>query len=101
MALQPKPVSVLNEVTAQIGVDGMGEVYRATDTSLAHQVAIVWRRSILGRVSPPDSNSSRGPCLSKSLARPFGISIATAQRDWQAARAWLLKELRGERAHDA
>lgn len=30
-----------------------------------------------------------------------GVSIATAQRDWQAARAWLLKELRGERPHDA
>jgi RNA polymerase sigma factor (TIGR02999 family) len=30
-----------------------------------------------------------------------GISIATAERDWQAARAWLLKELRGERPHDA
>ncbi|HEY5617728.1 MAG TPA: sigma-70 family RNA polymerase sigma factor [Vicinamibacterales bacterium] len=30
-----------------------------------------------------------------------GISMATAERDWQAARAWLLKELRGERRHDA
>jgi len=28
------------------------------------------------------------------------ISLATAERDWQAARAWLLKELRGERPHD-
>lgn len=25
----------------------------------------------------------------------LGISMATAERDWQAARAWLLKELRG------
>jgi RNA polymerase sigma factor (TIGR02999 family) len=31
----------------------------------------------------------------------LGISPATAERDWQAARAWLLKELRGERPHDA
>jgi len=31
----------------------------------------------------------------------LGISIATAERDWQAARAWLLKELRGERRRDA
>ena len=31
----------------------------------------------------------------------LGISMATAERDWQAARAWLLKELRGERPHDA
>ena len=31
----------------------------------------------------------------------LGISLATAERDWQAARAWLLKELRGEQQHDA
>ena len=31
----------------------------------------------------------------------LGISLATAERDWQAARAWLFKELRGERRHDA
>jgi len=31
----------------------------------------------------------------------LGISIATAERDWQAARAWLFKELRGARSHDA
>jgi RNA polymerase sigma factor (TIGR02999 family) len=31
----------------------------------------------------------------------LGISIATAERDWQAARAWLLKELRGEKRRDA
>lgn len=31
----------------------------------------------------------------------LGVSLATAERDWQAARAWLFKELRGQRAHDA
>jgi RNA polymerase sigma factor (TIGR02999 family) len=31
----------------------------------------------------------------------LGISLATAERDWQAARAWLRKELQAERRHDA
>jgi RNA polymerase sigma factor (TIGR02999 family) len=31
----------------------------------------------------------------------LGISLATAERDWQAARAWLFKELGGGRPHDA
>ena len=30
-------------------------------------------------------------------AEALGISLATAERDWQAARAWLSKELRPER----
>jgi RNA polymerase sigma factor (TIGR02999 family) len=31
---------------------------------------------------------------SEEAAETLGISVATAERDWQAARAWLLKELR-------
>lgn len=29
------------------------------------------------------------------------LSIATVEREWQAARAWLYARLKGERAHDA
>ena len=31
----------------------------------------------------------------------LGISLATVERDWQAARAWLFKTLSGRRADDA
>ena len=31
----------------------------------------------------------------------LGVSLATVERDWQAARAWLFKELRGTSHHDA
>ena len=40
MALTPGTRLGPYEVTAQIGVGGMGEVYRATDTKLKRQVAI-------------------------------------------------------------
>src|SRR5262245_7129060 len=40
MALAPGSRLGPHEVTAQIGVGGMGEVYRATDTNLGRQVAI-------------------------------------------------------------
>ena len=40
MALKPGTRVGLYEVVAQLGVGGMGEVYRATDTSLGRQVAI-------------------------------------------------------------
>ena len=40
MALTPGTRLGVYEVTAQIGVGGMGEVYRATDTSLKRQVAV-------------------------------------------------------------
>jgi DNA-directed RNA polymerase specialized sigma24 family protein len=31
----------------------------------------------------------------------LGVSLATVERDWQAARAWLFKTLSGYRTHDA
>jgi len=37
----------------------------------------------------------------EEAGKVLGISIATAERDWQAARAWLFKELGGEKGHDA
>ena len=40
MALTPGTRLGPYEVTAQIGVGGMGEVYRATDTKLKREVAI-------------------------------------------------------------
>ncbi len=40
MSLTPGSRIGPDEISAQIGVGGMGEVYRATDTNLARQVAI-------------------------------------------------------------
>jgi len=37
----------------------------------------------------------------EEAGKVLGISIASAERDWQAARAWLFKELGGDKGHDA
>ena len=38
----------------------------------------------------------------EEIGQALGISRATVERDWQAARAWLFRELSGEEAsHDA
>ena len=37
----------------------------------------------------------------EETGRELGVSLATVERDWQAARAWLFKTLSGQRTHDA
>jgi RNA polymerase sigma-70 factor (ECF subfamily) len=37
----------------------------------------------------------------EETGRALGVSLATVERDWQAARAWLFKTLSGQRTHDA
>jgi RNA polymerase sigma factor (TIGR02999 family) len=37
----------------------------------------------------------------EEASESLGVSHATVERDWRAARAWLLKELSGEPRHDA
>jgi RNA polymerase sigma factor (sigma-70 family) len=37
----------------------------------------------------------------EEASEALGVSHATAERDWQTARAWLLKELSGGPRHDA
>jgi RNA polymerase sigma factor (TIGR02999 family) len=62
----------------------------------------------LGRLSAFDPRKSQlaelrffGGLSLEEAGEALGISLATAERDWQAARAWLLKELRGKQRHDA
>jgi RNA polymerase sigma factor (TIGR02999 family) len=40
-------------------------------------------------------------CSLDEAGRLLGISLATAERDWQTARAWLLTKLSGRRTSDA
>ena len=54
MSLQPGTRLGPYEITAQIGVGGMGEVYRATDTKLDRDVAI--------KVLPASYDEEIWPC---------------------------------------
>jgi RNA polymerase sigma factor (TIGR02999 family) len=37
----------------------------------------------------------------EETSKALGVSLATVERDWQAARAWLFKTLSGQPSHDA
>jgi RNA polymerase sigma factor (TIGR02999 family) len=37
----------------------------------------------------------------EETGKALGVSLATVERDWQAARAWLFKTLSGQPSHDA
>ena len=87
------------EITAPLGSGGMGEAYRARDTKLGRDVAI----KVLPTPFASDPRKSQlaelrffGGLSLEEAGETLGISVATAERDWQAARARLLKELRGE-----
>ena len=58
MALAPGTRLGPYEVTAQIGVGGMGEVYRARDTKLGREVAI----KVLPAEFATIANASRASC---------------------------------------
>lgn len=88
MALSPGTRLGPYEVTAQIGVGGMGEVYRASDTTLKRQVAIkVLPASVAGdtglaKALEPAAGSSPNLSMSPTITSPAmtqaGMILATA-----------------------
>jgi RNA polymerase sigma factor (TIGR02999 family) len=72
--------------------------------SLPVQIDVLDLDAALTRLSAFDQRKSQlaelrffGGLSLAEAGEALGVSRATAERDWQAARAWLLKELRGTR----
>jgi len=66
------------------------------DTALTHLASFDLRKSQIAEL-----RFFAGLSL-EEIGQALGISRATVERDWQSARAWLFRELSGERArHDA
>jgi serine/threonine protein kinase len=58
------------EITAQIGVGGMGEVYRATDTNLKRQVAIRRMMAVPTSTSPTLQIGQPEPLFATNMRQP-------------------------------
>ena len=80
------------EVTAQIGVGGMGEVYRATDTNLARQVAI---KVLPAAVAADAERLARFDREAKTLAALNHPNIATIYGKTGSSRPYSRTTMRG------
>ena len=92
MALTPGARLGVYEVTAQIGVGGMGEVYRATDTKLKRHVAIKILPSSLAADPDRRARFQREAEVLASLNHPMAIIDV---------RRWLLRKGPGCLRHES
>ena len=83
------------EVTAQIGVGGMGEVYRATDTNLRRQVAIKVLPDIFARDPERLARFEREAEVLASLNHPNIAQIHGLERRRTASTALVMELVEG------
>jgi RNA polymerase sigma factor (TIGR02999 family) len=83
-------------------------LHEAARVAPAVDVDVLDLDAALTRLAAFDPRKSRlaelrffGGLSVEEAGEALGVSHATVERDWQAARAWLLKELAGEPRHDA
>ena len=95
LALTPGTRLGVYEVTAQLGVGGMGEVYRATDTKLKRQVAIKILPSSLAADSDRLARFQREAEVLASLNHP-NIAAIYGLEDVDGVKALVMELVEGE-----
>ena len=95
MALIPATRLGVYEITAQIGVGGMGEVYRATDTKLKRQVAIKILPSSLAADPDRLARFQREAEVLASLNHPH-IAAIYGLEDADGVRALVMELVEGD-----
>ena len=95
MALTPGTRLGVYEVTAQLGVGGMGEVYRATDTKLKRQVAIKILPSSLAADPDRLARFQREAEVLASLNHP-NIAAIYGLEDADGVKALVMELVEGE-----
>lgn len=71
------------------------------------QISVLVLDDVIGRLEKLDRRLAQlvevrafGGCTLEEAAAVIQVSESTAKRDWRTAKAWLIRELRLERAHD-
>jgi eukaryotic-like serine/threonine-protein kinase len=95
LALTPGTRLGVYEVTAQIGVGGMGEVYRATDTRLKRQVALKILPSSLAADPDRLARFQREAEILASLNHPH-IAAIYGLEDADGVKALVMELIEGE-----
>jgi RNA polymerase sigma factor (TIGR02999 family) len=72
-----------------------------------NQIPVLVLDDVIGRLEKLDRRLARlvevrafGGCTLEEAAEVLKVSESTAKREWRTAKAWLMRELRSERAHD-
>jgi RNA polymerase sigma factor (TIGR02999 family) len=87
---------------ARVTLDDAGKVARPVAVDVLDLDAALTRLSAFDpRKSQVAELRFFGGLSLEETGEVLGVSLATVERDWQAARAWLYKELSSPRAHKA
>jgi RNA polymerase sigma factor (TIGR02999 family) len=90
---------------------GNGFQWVAIDEALnvpaPNQIPVLVLDDVLGRLEKLDPRLAHlvevrafGGCTLEEAAEVLHVSESTAKREWRTVKAWLMRELRSERAHD-